>query len=117
MCPFEPTRRLGNRRAVTAQKGPGRPKGTASGSERIPANTHGPSGPARHERRQRGKAYRLQFCSLLENLTAGKTRQIPVDFLVRLADTLGLTTAEKDALVRSWAFGIEKRSWRLTNSA
>jgi hypothetical protein len=23
---------------------------------------------------------------------------------------------EKDALVRSWAFGIEKRSWRLTRS-
>jgi lambda repressor-like predicted transcriptional regulator len=54
---------------------------------------------------------------LLENLTARKTRQIPVDFFVRLADTLGLTMAEKDALVRSWALGIEKRSWRLTNSA
>jgi lambda repressor-like predicted transcriptional regulator len=52
---------------------------------------------------------------LLENLIAGKTRQIPVDFFVRIADTLGLTTAEKDALVRSWAFGIEKRSWRLTS--
>ncbi len=53
---------------------------------------------------------------LLENLIAGKTRQIPVDFFVRVADTLGLTTAEKDALVRSWAFGIEKRSWRLTSA-
>lgn len=52
---------------------------------------------------------------LLENLIAGKTRQIPVDFFVRVADTLNLTTAEKDALVRSWAFGIEKRSWRLTS--
>jgi plasmid maintenance system antidote protein VapI len=54
---------------------------------------------------------------LLENLIAGKTRQIPVDFFVRVADTLGLTTAEKDALVRSWAFGIEKRTWHLPNSA
>ncbi len=54
---------------------------------------------------------------LLENLIAGKTRQIPVDFFVRVADTLGLSTAEKDALVRSWAFGIEKRTWHLPNSA
>ena len=54
---------------------------------------------------------------LLENLIAGKTRQIPVDFFIRVADTLGLSRAEKDALVRSWAFGIEKRTWRLTNSA
>ena len=52
---------------------------------------------------------------LLENLIAGKTRQIPVDFFVRVADTLGLSSAEKDALVRSWAFGIEKRTWHLPN--
>jgi lambda repressor-like predicted transcriptional regulator len=54
---------------------------------------------------------------LLENLIAGRTRQIPVDFFVRVADTLDLSMAQKDALVRSWAFGIEKRSWNLTNSA
>jgi plasmid maintenance system antidote protein VapI len=52
---------------------------------------------------------------LLDNLIAGKTRQIPVDFFVRVADTLDLTMEERDALVRSWAFGIEKRSWRLTS--
>jgi hypothetical protein len=52
---------------------------------------------------------------LLDNLIAGKTRQIPVDFFVRVADTLNLTQEERDALVRSWAFGIEKRSWRLTS--
>jgi len=52
---------------------------------------------------------------LLENLITGKTRQIPVDFFVRVADTLEMSTLEKDALVRSWAFGIEKRSWSLTN--
>jgi lambda repressor-like predicted transcriptional regulator len=54
---------------------------------------------------------------LLENLIAGKTRQIPVDFFIRVADTLDLTMEEKDALVGSWAFGIEKRSWSLSNSA
>jgi lambda repressor-like predicted transcriptional regulator len=53
---------------------------------------------------------------LLENLIAGKTRQIPVDFFLRVADTLNLTQEEKDTLVRSWAFGIEKRSWRLTSA-
>ena len=54
---------------------------------------------------------------LLENLIAGRTRQIPVDFFVRVADVLALTTVEKDALIRSWAFGIENSSWSLTNSA
>ena len=53
---------------------------------------------------------------LLDNLIAGKSRQIPVDFFIRVADTLDLTMEEKDALVRSWAFGIEKRSWRLTSA-
>ena len=54
---------------------------------------------------------------LLENLLAGKTRQMPVDFFVRVADTLDMSTLEKDEMVRSWAFGIEKRSWSLTNIA
>jgi hypothetical protein len=54
---------------------------------------------------------------LLENLIAGKTRRMPVDFFVRLANALHLTMEEKDALVRSWAFGIENSSWSLTNSA
>ncbi len=53
---------------------------------------------------------------LLENLIAGKTRQMPVDFFVRVADALDLTIEERDALIRSWAFGIEKRSWRLTSA-
>jgi plasmid maintenance system antidote protein VapI len=55
--------------------------------------------------------------SLLEHLIAGKTREIPVDFFIRVADVLNLSTQEKDALVRSWAFGIERRSWRLYSSA
>ena len=54
---------------------------------------------------------------LLENLIAGKTRQIPVDFFIRVSDILDLTTVEKDALIRSWAFGIENRSWRLSNAS
>ena len=53
---------------------------------------------------------------LLENLIAGKTRQIPVDFFIRVGDTLDLTMEEKDALVRSWTFGIAKRTWRLTSA-
>jgi hypothetical protein len=53
---------------------------------------------------------------LLDDLIAGRTRQIPVDFFIRIAETLDLTMEEKDALVRSWAFGIEKRSWRLTSA-
>jgi hypothetical protein len=53
---------------------------------------------------------------LLDDLIAGRTRQIPVDFFIRVGDTLDLSMEEKDALVRSWAFGIEKRSWRLTSA-
>ena len=53
---------------------------------------------------------------LLENLIAGKTRQIPVDFFVRVADILDLTMEERDALVRSWAFGIENRSWSVSSA-
>lgn len=51
---------------------------------------------------------------LLENIVAGKSRQMPVDFFVRIADVLNLNTEEQDALVRSWAFGIERWSWRVT---
>ena len=46
--------------------------------------------------------------SLFENIVAGKTRQVPVDFFIRIADVLDLSTVEKDGLVRSWAFGIER---------
>ena len=53
---------------------------------------------------------------LLDNLIVGKSRQIPVDFFIRVADALDLTQEEKDTLVRSWAFGIEKRSWHLSST-
>jgi transcriptional regulator with XRE-family HTH domain len=41
----------------------------------------------------------------LENIITGKSRQIPVDFFLRVAQALDLSEEEKDALVRSWAFG------------
>ncbi len=41
----------------------------------------------------------------LENIITGKSRQIPVDFFLRVAQALDLSEEEKEALVRSWAFG------------
>jgi len=46
----------------------------------------------------------------LKSVVSGKDRQIPVDFFVRIADALDLSDEEKDALVRSWAFGVERWS-------
>jgi cyanate lyase len=40
-----------------------------------------------------------------ENIVMGKNRQMPVDFFLRVAQVLGLSEEETDALVRSWAFG------------
>jgi cyanate lyase len=40
-----------------------------------------------------------------ENIVMGKDRQMPVDFFLRVAQTLNLSEEETDALVRSWAFG------------
>jgi transcriptional regulator with XRE-family HTH domain len=40
-----------------------------------------------------------------ENIITGKSRQIPVDFFLRVAQVLDLSEEEKEALVRSWAFG------------
>jgi transcriptional regulator with XRE-family HTH domain len=54
---------------------------------------------------------------LLDNLISGKSRQIPVDFFIRVAEVLNLTTSEKDTLVRSWAFGIQKRTWYLSSAS
>lgn len=46
-----------------------------------------------------------------QNIVTGKSRQIPVDFFIRIANTLDLSNQEKDALVRSWAFGVERWNW------
>ena len=40
-----------------------------------------------------------------ESILTGKSRQMPVDFFLRVAQVLGLSEEEKDVLVRSWAFG------------
>lgn len=48
---------------------------------------------------------------LFESIVTGKSRQVPADFFIRIADILGLGTLEKDALVRSWAFGRERWNW------
>ncbi len=43
-----------------------------------------------------------------EDIVTGKSRQVPVDFFIRVNRILDLTEEEKDALVRSWAFGVER---------
>ena len=48
---------------------------------------------------------------LFEKIVIGENRQIPVDFFIQIADVLNLTTEEKDALVRSWAFGVDQWNW------
>jgi hypothetical protein len=48
---------------------------------------------------------------LFEKIIMGKNCQIPVDFFIRIADVLNLTTGEKDALVCSWAFGVDQWNW------
>ncbi len=40
-----------------------------------------------------------------ENIVTGKDRQMPVDFFLRVSQVLDLSEEEKNALVRSWAFG------------
>jgi transcriptional regulator with XRE-family HTH domain len=52
---------------------------------------------------------------LFEKIVIGKNRQIPVDFFIRIAKVLNLTTAEQDALVSAWAFGVERWNWSQSN--
>jgi hypothetical protein len=48
---------------------------------------------------------------LFEKIVIGTNRRIPVDFFIRIADVLDLTSGEKDALVSSWAFGVDRWNW------
>ncbi len=48
---------------------------------------------------------------VFEKIVIGTDRRIPVDFFIRIADVLNLTRAEKDALVSSWAFGVDRWNW------
>ena len=61
-------------------------------------------------------ARRVGYDSLFfEKIVTGKSRQVPADFFVQIAaDALDLTTVEKDALVRSRAFGVERWNWPQT---
>jgi transcriptional regulator with XRE-family HTH domain len=57
-------------------------------------------------------ATRLGYDPLLfEKIVMGKNRRIPVDFFIRIADVLNLTTREQDALVGAWAFGVDRWNW------
>ena len=57
-------------------------------------------------------AKRLGYDPLvIEKTVIGQNRRIPVDFFIRIAEVLNLTTREKDALVRSWAFGTYHWNW------
>ncbi len=49
--------------------------------------------------------------SFFRDVVSGKSRQTPVDFFVRIANVLNLSNEEKDVLVRSWAFGVERWSF------
>jgi hypothetical protein len=46
--------------------------------------------------------------TLFKDIVSGKSRQMPVDFFIRVAAALELSNQEKDELVRSWAFGVER---------
>ena len=48
---------------------------------------------------------------IFEDVVSGKSRKIPVDIFVRLAEVLELSNQEKDQLLRSWAFGVERWNW------
>jgi plasmid maintenance system antidote protein VapI len=48
---------------------------------------------------------------LFESIITGKSRQMPVDLFLRIAQVLNLSEEEKDALVRAWAFGEERQSY------
>ena len=57
-------------------------------------------------------AKRLGYDPLLfEKIVIGQNRRIPVDFFIRLAEVLNLTTPEQDTLVGAWAFGVDRWNW------
>ena len=59
-----------------------------------------------------GLATRVGYDPLLfEKIVIGKNRQLPVDFFIRIANVLSLTTREQDALVAAWAFGVDRWDW------
>jgi hypothetical protein len=63
---------------------------------------------ARHEMSLSDLAKETGYDPSLFDVVSGKSRQVPTDFFIRIADALSLSNREKDELVRSWAFGV----WR-----
>lgn len=63
---------------------------------------------ARHEMSLSDLAKETGYDQSLFDVVSGKSRQVPTDFFIRIADALGLSNREKDELVGSWAFGV----WR-----
>ncbi len=54
-------------------------------------------------------AERAGYDSLFfRNIVTGKSRQIPVNFFVRIVYNLTLSTEEKDAPIRSWTLGAKR---------
>src|SRR4051794_16571385 len=49
--------------------------------------------------------------TFFKDIASGKSRRIPIDFFERINNVLGLSDKEKDALVRSWGFGLERWRW------
>ena len=70
-------------------------------NERISADTNEHSFKTGGEPAGVSTSDRLLSLSLLESIVTGKSRQIPVDFFIRVADALRLPEEEKDRLVRS----------------
>ena len=81
-----------------------------AGDERVSANANEPPWKAQHERLGVGVPYRYDP-TFLESILTGKSCQVPADFFVRIADVLDLGAVERDALVRSRAFGIGRWNW------
>ena len=66
----------------------------------------------RHSMNVSESAYLTRYDpTFLESILTGKSCQVPADFFVRIADVLDLRAGERDALVRSQAFGIGRWNW------
>ena len=48
---------------------------------------------------------------LFDKLVIGINRRIPVDFFICISGVLDLTRGETNALVGSWAFGVDRWNW------
>jgi hypothetical protein len=66
----------------------------------------------RHSMNVSASAYLTRYDpTFLKSILTSKSCQVPADFFVRIADGLDLGAVERDALVRSRAFGIGHWNW------